>query len=123
MTDETQTKPGYKTPGFWLALVATFGAALTAGGADLGSAGSGVALVLTGLTAAGYAAFRVFKKSDDEAKPAWKTTEFWLSVAAATVSALYASGVISAGGTLEKVVGVVSMLLIALGHQVTKPKL
>ncbi len=115
------TTPGYKTAHFWLATLATLGAAFVAGGAGLGSAASGVALIMGGLTAAGYAAFRAFKKSDDTTKPAYKTTEFWLSVVSAIVSASYASGVISAGGTSEKIVGVVAMLLAALGYGVTKP--
>lgn len=114
------TKPGYKTPQFWLGLVTTVGAALIAGGADLGQAANGVALVVAGLGAAGYAAWRVFKKSDDPKKPAWKTTEFWLSIAAVVVSGLYASGVISDGSTADKIVGVAAMLLTALGYQVGK---
>ena len=119
---EENMKFGYKTPQFWLGLVATVGAALLAGGADLGQAASGVTLAVAGLGAAGYAAWRAFKKSDDPTKPAWKTSEFWLSVAAALVSGLYASGVLSDGGTVDKIVGVAAMLLAALGYQVAKPK-
>ncbi len=116
-----ETTPGYRTATFWLALLSTTCAAIMAGGADLGSAAGGMALVLGGLTAAGYAAFRAFKKSEDATKPAWKTTEFWLSIGSGLVSALYASGVISEGGNAEKIVGVVAMLLTALGYGVMKP--
>lgn len=119
---EETTKPGYKTAGFWLALVATVAAAFGASGGDLGQTGGAVALIGTSLVAAGYAAFRAFKKAEDGAKPAWKTTEFWMSVAAAVVSALYASGVVSEGGTVEKIVGVAAMVLAALGYQVARKK-
>lgn len=123
MAEETTgTKPGYKTAGFWLALVATVAAALGASGGGLGNAESAVALIGGSLVAAGYAAFRAFKKAEAGEKPAWKTTEFWLSCAAAVVGAMYASGVVSEGGTVEKVVGVVAMVLAALGHQVVRKK-
>lgn len=117
-----ENKPGIKTAGFWLAAIATVGAALTASGAGLGSLESGIAMVFSGLTAAGYAAFRAFKKSEDPTKPAWKTTEFWLSIAAAVVSIAYASGLVSDGGTAEKIVGGIAALLAMAGYQVTKPK-
>ncbi len=117
-----ETKPGYKTPAFWLGLVATIAAAVTAGGANLGSAAGAVALGVAALGTAGYAAWRTFVKSEDGAKPAWKTTEFWLSIGATVVSALYASGVFSDGGTADKIVGVVAMIFTALGYQVSKKK-
>lgn len=117
-----ETKPGFKTVGFWLGLVTTIGAAAIAGGSDLGPAASAVALAVSGLGAAGYAAFRAFKKSEDPKKPSWKTSEFWLTVAAAAVTALYTSGAIGDGGTVDKVVGVAAMLLGALGYSVVKPK-
>lgn len=118
----TPTTPGYKTAGFWLTLALTIGGAVTASGAGLGMAGSSVALLVSGLGAAGYAAFRAFKKSADPAKPAWKTTEFWLSGAAALVSVLYAAGVVSAGGHVEQIVGLAAAALAAAGYQVTKNK-
>lgn len=119
---EETTKPGFKTLGFYLAMLATLGSALIASGADVGAVGSAVAAGVTGLTAAGYAAFRAFKKSADPTKPAWKTTEFWLSIAAALLSVAYASGLVSDGGTVEKIVGIGASLLAMLGYQVTKPK-
>lgn len=117
-----ENKPGFKTPGFWLGLAATVAAALVAGGSDLGPAASAVALAGSALAAAGYAAFRAFKKSEDPKKPAWKTSEFWLSIAAAAVTALYASGAIGDGGTADKAIGVAAMILGALGYSVAKPK-
>lgn len=117
-----ETKPGFKTVGFWLAAITTIGAAVTASGAGLGSLESGIALALSGLTAAGYAAFRAFKKSEDPTKPAWKTTEFWLSVVAAMVSIAYATGLVSDGSMADKIVGGVAALLAMAGYQVTKPK-
>jgi hypothetical protein len=125
MADENTpnpSKPGWKTPGFYLAAITTIGAALFASGADLGGAASGVALAISGLTAAGYAAYRAFQKSEDPKKPAWKTSEFWLSIAAACLSIAYASGLIADGGTADKVVGFVAAILAMAGYQVTKGK-
>lgn len=116
-----ETKPGYKTPGFFLAAITTIGAALMASGANMGAAANAVALGISGLTAAGYAAFRAFKKSDDAAKPAWKTTEFWLSIAAAVLSIAYASGLVVDGGTFDKVIGFAAAALSMAGYAVTKP--
>lgn len=120
---ETTTKPGVKTLSFWLASIVTIGSALLASGAGLGAVESAIALTVTGLSAAGYAAFRAFRKSEDPAKPSWKTTEFWLSCAAAALSIAYATGLISDGGTADKIVGVIAGLLAMLGYQVTKPKI
>ena len=117
-----ETKPGYKTLGFYLAILATVGSALFASGAGLGQAATVVSLGVTGLAAVGYAAFRAFKKSADPAKPSWKTTEFWLSCASATLSIAYASGMIHDGSTLAKVVAAVPGLLAMAGYQVTKAK-
>lgn len=122
MAEETTVKPGFKTPAFWLAVVATVAGAFGAAGADIGQTGSAVALIGASLAAAGYTALRTFKKAEVGAKPAWKTSEFWLSIAAAVVSALYASGVVSAGGTAERVVGVVAMVLTALGYSTIRKK-
>lgn len=119
---ETVTKPGYKTFGFYVALALTAVSGLMGSGVDLGAAGSVMATAVTGLTAVGYAAFRAFKKSDDPSKPSWKTTEFWLTVLAALLSALNFSGLISDHGTAAQVVAAVSGFLAMLGYQVTKPK-
>lgn len=122
MSETPTTKTGYKTIGFWLTAITTAGAAVAASGAGLGAVESMVALIISGLSAAGYAAFRAFKKSDDATKPAWKTTEFWLSIATAVISLVYASGVVSDGGTLDKVIGFGVALLAMAGYQVSKPK-
>lgn len=49
-------------------------------------------------------------------KPGYKTTEFWLSLAAVAVGAVAASGVIPAESTWERVVGLVVSALAALGY-------
>lgn len=115
----TDTKPGWKTSGFWLGLAATVAAALAGSGAvDTGTPASGVALVISALGAAGFTAWRLFKKSEDPKKPAWKTSEFWLSCAAVAVSALFAAGVFADGSTGAQIVGFVAMALSALGYTV-----
>jgi hypothetical protein len=120
---DTNTKPGYKTPAFWLTVAVTAVAALTGSGAvDSGSAASVVALVASVLGAAGYTAWRTFAKSDDATKPAWKTTEFWGAVASVVVSGLYASGVFAVDSTGEKVLALVATILGALGYAVTRKK-
>jgi len=51
-----------------------------------------------------------------ENKPGVKTTEFWLSAAAAMVGALVAADVIPTEGPWLQVVGLVSAALVALGY-------
>lgn len=49
-------------------------------------------------------------------KPGYKTTEFWLSLAAAVVGGCVAAEVIPAEGPWMQVVGLVSSALVALGY-------
>lgn len=49
-------------------------------------------------------------------KPGFKTTEFWLSVAAAVLGAFMASGSIVPDSTTAQVVGLASSALVALGY-------
>ena len=56
-------------------------------------------------------------------KPGYKTTEFWLSLAAILLGALFASGAISDGGTVAKVAGLASSVLGALGYTVSRTQL
>ncbi len=112
---------GFKTPAFWLGALATAVAAMMGSGAlDGGSVAAGATLVASALGAAGYTAWRTFKKADGT-KPAWRTSEFWLSIATAVVGGLYASGVFADGSTATKVMGFAAMALSALGYSVTKP--
>ena len=50
-------------------------------------------------------------------KPGWKTTEFWLSLAAVAFGLLQSSGAIGEG-TLGKIVGAAVALLAAMGYSV-----
>lgn len=124
LTDPTLTptppKPGYKTVAFYASLVLTAFGALAASGSDVGGLGV-IGFVFTSLSAAGYTAWRGFKKSENAKKPAWKTTEFWLSVSAALVAAVYASGLFAATSTVGKIVAAASALLASAGYAV-KPK-
>lgn len=49
-------------------------------------------------------------------KPGYKTTEFWLSLAAVLVGAVAASGVIPAETVWERIVGLIVSALAALGY-------
>lgn len=60
--------------------------------------------------------------SSNEVKPGYKTTEFWFSVAAGICGMLYASGVLSEGSAVEKVVGIVATALVALGYTAARGK-
>ena len=53
-------------------------------------------------------------------KPGIKTTEFWLSLLAMLVTALYASGLIGEGGTVAKVASFVALVLTSLGYTVSR---
>ena len=49
-------------------------------------------------------------------KPGYKTTEFWLSLAAMVVGALASSGIVADGSGWAKLVGLISTVLGALGY-------
>ena len=49
-------------------------------------------------------------------KPGYKTTEFWLSVAAAVLGGLMASGTIVPESTEAQVIGLAASALVALGY-------
>ena len=51
-------------------------------------------------------------------KPGFKTTEFWLSVAATVAGGLMASGTIVPDSTEAQVIGLISSALVALGTRV-----
>lgn len=53
-------------------------------------------------------------------KPAWKTTEAWLSLAAMVLTAAFAVGLIGPTGTVSQVAGLIGMVLTAMGHAVTR---
>lgn len=55
-------------------------------------------------------------------KPAFKTTEFWLSVTATVLGILWASGVVSEGGTADKIIGLAASVLAAFGYTVARTK-
>lgn len=48
--------------------------------------------------------------------PGYKTTEFWLSLAAVAVGTVTASGIIPAESVWERVVGLVVAALAAMGY-------
>lgn len=52
-------------------------------------------------------------------KPGYKTTEFWLKLAALLLSTLFASGVMTSN-TVLAVAGVAASILTALGYAVTR---
>lgn len=56
----------------------------------------------------------------DEPKPGYKTTEFWMAIAAFVVSALYGSGVVSEGTAMDKALAVAAMVLGNLGYAVSR---
>lgn len=53
---------------------------------------------------------------NNSVKPGYKTTEFWLSVAACVVGALAASGIFPDESTGMKIVGLATTTLAALGY-------
>lgn len=53
-------------------------------------------------------------------KPGYKSSEFYLSALAMIVSMLYASGLISDGSTIEKIMSFISMALVAMGYSVSR---
>jgi len=53
-------------------------------------------------------------------KPGYKTTEFWLTAAASVISLLMASGAISDGSALSKIIGVAATALTTLGYSLAR---
>jgi len=53
-------------------------------------------------------------------KPGYKTTEFWLSLAAVLVGAAVSSGAIPETGPYAQVVGLVASVLGGLGYTVSR---
>lgn len=94
------------------------------GGVDYTIAG----LAASVLAALGYQVARTTAKKpgaklDGEMSVGWKTTEFWMTTAAAGMGSLYASGVLGSGGRDVAVAGVISTVLAALGYQVNRGSL
>ncbi len=53
-------------------------------------------------------------------KPGWRSSEFWLSVAAMLIGALLAADVFPVDSPVVKALGVVASILGALGYQVSR---
>lgn len=53
-------------------------------------------------------------------KPGYKTSEFWLTVAASVIGLLLASGLIHAGTPIDRVVGLAASVLGTLGYTVSR---
>lgn len=49
-------------------------------------------------------------------KPGYKTTEFWLSLAAVAVGAVQASGLVPNEGFWSQILGTVTVALVSLGY-------
>lgn len=55
-----------------------------------------------------------------EAKPGYKTTEFWLSVAASLVGFAFAANIFPSESAGEKFLGLAAMVLASLGYSVSR---
>jgi hypothetical protein len=55
-----------------------------------------------------------------ETKPGYKTSEFWLMLAAQVLTLLFAAGVVAEGSTLHKVLALAASVLGALGYAVVR---
>lgn len=123
-------RKGYQTSEFYLSLGAMVVGALFASGV-LGNGGidfqiAGIAAAV--LAALGYQVSRTTAKKADvamgeEVTPGWKSTEFWMTTAAAGMSSLFASGILGDGGHDVEVAGVIATVLAALGYQINRGSL
>lgn len=57
-----------------------------------------------------------------ETRPGWKTTEFWLTLAANLAGAALAAGLFPADSTWAKIAGVVVMALATMGYSFSRGK-
>lgn len=53
-------------------------------------------------------------------KAGYKTTEFWLALAAKLLGAAYAAGLIGDGGTIARIAGLAAVVLSSLGYSVSR---
>jgi len=60
--------------------------------------------------------------ADNNVKPGWKTTEFWISVIVAVCSLAWGAGVVDPEGVgnADKVFGFVCSAMAALGYSVSR---
>lgn len=58
----------------------------------------------------------------EELKPGYKTTEFWLAVAAAVVGLLLESGIINGTAFLSEGLGLLAAALASLGYSYSRGK-
>lgn len=58
----------------------------------------------------------------DKTKPGYKTTEFWLTVAANLIGATLASGLVVEGSQLAQGLGLATVVLSNLGYTYTRAK-
>lgn len=54
------------------------------------------------------------------AKPGYKTTEFWLALAAKLLGAAYTAGLIGDGSALARVAGLAAVVLASMGYSVSR---
>lgn len=55
-------------------------------------------------------------------KPGYKTTEFYLATLSSIIGIAWASGLVSDGSELDKVLGFAAMILSSLGYNVLRHK-
>jgi hypothetical protein len=67
----------------------------------------------------------IAKKTTEEVKPGYRTTEFWLSTLAMIVGSVMASGVLDSldeSNWIVRVIGGIVVVLSALGYDATRSK-
>lgn len=109
--------PGFRNPRFYIVAVLTLLSALAGSGAvpSGGALEGGLGFILSALLATGYASVRAFAKGVD-GKPAWRSSEFWLSLAAAVVCLVQASGAWSENDKFVGALGFIATALAAAGY-------
>jgi hypothetical protein len=60
--------------------------------------------------------------SESNVKAGYKTTEFWLSLVAAVLGLLIASGLVAEGSTTMQIIGLIASMLTAMGYTVVRGK-
>lgn len=53
-------------------------------------------------------------------KPGYKTTEFWMSLVAVLLGALFSSGAVVEGSSLASLLGIVTTVMASLGYTVSR---
>jgi len=121
---EGALKSGWKSSEFWLTIAAWIvGLLLDSGLLGQGLATKGLGMVAASLATMGYQYTRgKLKEVVESGKPGFKTSEFWLTIAAWIVGSLIDSGFLVDGSPALNGIGMLSAAMTQMGYSYARVK-